>query len=216
MLPFSPEQFFEVFRHYNEAVWPVQIVLKVLAAAGAVLLLRPQAWSDQAIAAILAFLWGWTGVAYHLLHFSSINPVAVWFAALCVAQALLFAWEGLVRRRMRFEQPRGMRFVAGAALIVYALLVYPQIAGLLGHHYPRAPTFGLPCPTTIYTVGVLVFLAPPYPRRVLVLPLLWCVAGTAAVFLLGVPEDFGLIVAGLAAAGLLARQRASWWWRRGV
>jgi hypothetical protein len=216
MLPFSPEQFFEVFRHYNEAVWPFQIVLKVLAAAVAVLLLRPQRWSNEAIAAVLALLWGWMGLAYHLLHFSGINPAATVFAGLCLAQALLFAWEGLVRRRMRFEQAHGVRFAAGATLIVYALLVYPQLSGLLGHHYPAAPTFGLPCPTTIFTVGVLVFLAPPYPRSVLVLPILWCIVGATAVFLLGMPEDLGLIIAGMVGVVLLTRHQAAFRWGRGV
>jgi Family of unknown function (DUF6064) len=216
MLPFSPEQFFEVFRQYNEAVWPFQIVLKVLAAAVAVLLLRPQRWSNEAIAAALAFLWGWMGVVYHLLHFSSIDPAANWFAALFLVQALVFVWEGVVRRRMRFEPAHGARFVAGAALIVYPLLVYPQLSGLLGHYYPAAPTFGLPCPTTIFTVGVLVFLAPPYPRRVLVVPILWCILGTAAVFLLEMPEDLGLAAAAIVGAALLLRKQAASWWRRGV
>ena len=32
MLPLSPEQFLDAVRQYNEAVWPFQIVLKVLAA----------------------------------------------------------------------------------------------------------------------------------------------------------------------------------------
>lgn len=32
-LAFTPEQFFDVFRQYNEAVWPVQIILNLLALA---------------------------------------------------------------------------------------------------------------------------------------------------------------------------------------
>lgn len=30
-LPFTPEQFFEVFRQYNEAVWPTQLALNLVA-----------------------------------------------------------------------------------------------------------------------------------------------------------------------------------------
>lgn len=30
-LPFTPEQFFEIFRQYNEAVWPAQIALNLFA-----------------------------------------------------------------------------------------------------------------------------------------------------------------------------------------
>jgi hypothetical protein len=39
-LPFTQEQFFEIFPAYNVAVWPAQFVLNVLAIAMVVLVLR--------------------------------------------------------------------------------------------------------------------------------------------------------------------------------
>lgn len=216
MLPFSPDQFFEVFRLYNEAVWPAQVVLKVIAAIIAVLLLRPQRGSNVLIAAMLALLWSWTGIAYHLLFFARINPATPLFAALWLAGALLLVWEGIVRRRLRFEAPRGVRFALGAALIVYALLVYPQLSGLLGHVYPASPTFGAPCPTAIFTLGVLVFMASPYPRSVLVVPVIWCLIGTVAAFALGMLQDLGLAAAGAVGAVMLVRHQAAFWWGRGM
>jgi hypothetical protein len=215
MLPFSTEQFLEVFRQYNEAIWPLQIVLKVLGAAVAILLLRPRPWSDRFIVTVLALLWVWAGGAYHLWHFRTINPAATVLGGLFLLAALLFALEGVLLGRMRFEQKRAGRLVVGATLIVYALLVYPQVSGLLGHHYPSAPTFGAPCPTTIVTLGVLTFMASPYPRSVLVIPVIWSVLGTVAVGALGMTEDLGLPVAGAAGAAMLARRQTSAWWGRG-
>ena len=88
-LPFSTEQFHAVFSAYNEAVWPAQGVL--LAAAGATLVLAalPRAFSGAAISALLALLWAWMGLAYHLAFFSAINPLARLFAVLSLAGALL-------------------------------------------------------------------------------------------------------------------------------
>jgi hypothetical protein len=63
---------------------------------------------------------------------------------------------------------------------------------------------------------VLVFLASPYPRGVLVLPMLWCILGATAVFLLGMPEDLELLIAGIVGAVLLAGHRAAFWSARGV
>ena len=48
----------------------------------------------------------------------------------------------------------------------------------LGHAYPAMPTFGAPCPTTLFTIGMLCFLVPPYPRAPLVAPILWAVVGS--------------------------------------
>jgi hypothetical protein len=216
MLPFSAEQFIDVFRQYNEAVWPFQIALKVLGAAVAVLLLRPRPWSNGVIAVALTVLWVWTGVAYHLWHFSAINPAADVFGAGAILAGALFAWHGPVRGRLRFEQATGVRFFVGTALIVYALLVYPQLSGLFGHHYPFTPTFGVPCPTTIFTVGVLVFMSSPYPRSVLVIPVLWCALGSVAGFALGMLQDLGLLVAGGVGAVLAFRRQAPSWRGRGL
>jgi hypothetical protein len=68
----------------------------------------------------------------------------------------------------------------GGLFVVYALVVYPLLGAALGHRFPAAPTFGLPCPTTLFTVGLLAFLRRPFPASVLVIPALWTVVGTSA------------------------------------
>jgi hypothetical protein len=73
---------------------------------------------------------------------------------------------------------------------------------MLGREFPEMPTFGLPCPTTIFTLGMLAFLAAPFPRYVFVIPITWALIGSQAAFRLGVYEDFGLLVAGLAGVWL--------------
>ena len=207
VLPFTVEQFFGVFRAYNETVWPAQWVLGALALVALYLATRPSSWSHQAISAILGVLWLWLGLAYHLAFFASINPLAYAFAAVSVAGGLAFLWFGVVRRRLRFQfSPRG-RGLVGLLLVAFALVLYPAWAVLAGHSYPEFPTFGLPCPTTIFTIGMLAFLVPPYPRAALVAPVLWCLVGAQAAFLLGVPQDLGLVVA--AAAGIFLLMRAS-------
>lgn len=55
----------------------------------------------------------------------------------------------------------------------------------------------MPCPTTIYTFGLLFWAVRPIPRHLLVIPLLWSFIGSTAVFLLSVVQDLGLLVAGL-------------------
>ncbi len=75
------------------------------------------------------------------------------------------------------------------------------------HPFPAMPTFSLPCPTTTFTIGLLAFAVAPYLRSVLVVPILWAVVGTQAAFLLGVPQDLGLGVAGRVGVVLVARAR---------
>jgi hypothetical protein len=88
-----------------------------------------------------------------------------------------------------------MRAYAGVALMVFALVVYPIWSAYAGHPYPATPTFGLPCPTTIFTIGLLAFAVPPIPRSPLVVPVLWCLVGAQAAFFLGMQPDMGLVAA---------------------
>jgi len=67
----------------------------------------------------------------------------------------------------------------------------------LGLAYPRFPSFGVPCPTAILTVGLLL-LAPRREVRLLgAIPVLWAAFGGSAAVLLNIRADFALVVAGL-------------------
>ncbi len=113
----------------------------------------------------------------------------------------------MVRRKLAFGWVLGLKSVAGAVLIVFALVVYPVWSAYAGHPYPATPTFGLPCPTTIFTIGVLCFAVPPTPRSPLIVPVLWCFVGAQAAFVLGVTADLGLVAAGIVGIGLVATAR---------
>jgi uncharacterized protein DUF6064 len=194
-LPFTTGQFFDAFRQYNEAVWPLQVVLAVLAVVCMLLLALRLKWSDTFVSIVLALLWAWLAIAYHLTFFARINAVAYAFAAVSLIGSGLFLWFGVIRREKRFSFRGGVRSAAGIGLAIYALAVYPMLSVLTGHRYPEMPTFGLPCPTTIFTIGMLACLKPPAPRMVFAAPLLWCAAGVQAAFLLGVTQDLALAVA---------------------
>lgn len=204
-LPFTVEQFYGVFRDYNQAVWPAQPALLALAVAAAWFVLQPRPWSGRAVSGILACLWAWLGVAYHMAFFARINPLAYAFAAVSLIGAAVFLWQGVICGRLQFSGG-GVHAWLGGALIVFALLVYPAWSWLAGHRFPAMPTFGLPCPTTIFTIGILAFSSASAARIPLIVPVLWSLVGGQAAFLLGVPQDLGLIVAGAIGLMLMARR----------
>lgn len=208
-IPFTIEQFFGVFAEYNSAIWPAQVFLIALALGAIALVLVPRRWSGVGVSAILAALWAWLALAYHLAFFTAINPLAYVFSGLSIVGALIFIWHGVIHRRLQFKWTSGTRSVIGAVLIVFALIAYPAWSFYVGHRYPAFPTFGLPCPTTIFTIGMLAFLVAPYPRSPFVVPVLWCLVGAQAAVLFGVPQDLGLVVAGLVGITLLVRSGAA-------
>lgn len=208
--PFSAEQFFGVFVAYNEAVWPAQVLLVGLAAAVIVLAFRRPSWHGAAIGGALGALWAWMGVAYHWAFFTEINPAARVFGALFVLEGGLLAWAGLRTGGLSFRPGADLFGWVGGFFVVYALLVYPLLGIAWGHTYPAQPTFGLPCPTTIFTLGVLLWARPKVPWVLLVIPAVWAVVGSSAVRYFGVFEDAMLPVAAILGTVLvLVRNRAA-------
>lgn len=203
-LPFTVEQFLGVFERYNLAIWPLHVLGYILGLVAVWLALWPGRRSDRAIAAILAAFWLWIGAVYHVTFFRAINPAATAFGALFILQGLVWLLAGVVRPRLMFRAGAGGLAVVGGLLILYATVVYPILGTLLGHGYPRSPSFGVaPCPTTIFTFGLLLWTRPLVPKYVLVAPLAWTAIASTAAFSLGMVEDLGLLVAALLATGLL-------------
>lgn len=191
-LPFTSEQFLTVFAAYNILLWPFAAVLWALSAS-ALLMVMMGRGADRATTLLLAVHWAWSAVAYHLVFFAEINPAAVAFAIGFLVQAAILAIA--MSNPPDFSWRWRTRNVAGAVLAVYSL-IYPLIAAITVHSYPKMPTFGVPCPTTLYTIGILL-MSGHVRRSLLVIPLAWSVLGGSAALLLGMTPDYALLVAGL-------------------
>lgn len=194
-IPFTTEQFFQVFEQYNQAIYPVQFVLILIAIVAIVLAASHQPFRKQIISGLLGFLWLWTRIVYHLIFFTAISPPAYLFGTLFIFQGLLFLYEGVARNRLSFRASRRFDGILGAIFIAYALVIYPIVGYALGRIFPASPTFGAPCPTTIFTFGLLLWTDREISLSLLIIPVLWSIVGTSAALSFGVKEDFGLLVA---------------------
>lgn len=202
-IPFTVEQFLDVFGSYNITVWPIQILFIILALSAVFLTVKKRNYSDKVISGILTFLWLWIGVVYHLIFFSDINPAAYAFGGIFIIQAVLFFVYGIVRKNLSFGFKSNISGIAGIVFIIYALIFYPLLGIQFGHFYPRTPTFGLPCPTTIFTFGILLWTRKKISPVIIGIPLIWSIVGFTAALNLGIYQDLGLLSAGLFGSALI-------------
>jgi hypothetical protein len=192
-LPFTAQQFFDVFGAYNALAWPVALALWLGTLGYGVALVRGQARS-VALSAFAAVHWAWSGLVYHAFFFTDINPAAWFFSALFLLEAFAFVWFGIVRRSLVFEWGRTARHGMAGVLFAYSL-GYPFLVLLSGHDFPRAPLFAVPCPTTLFTAALLLTAVRPAPVLVVVIPVMWAAIGATAAIALGVTPDLMLLVA---------------------
>lgn len=107
-LPFTRDEFFNVFGAYNERLWPFALALWLLTACALVVLTRARPVRPWIIPGLLALHWAWAGLAYHAAFFSRINPAAWVFSGIFLLEAGLLLWYGVVHRR--FQLSRGPFF----------------------------------------------------------------------------------------------------------
>jgi hypothetical protein len=196
ILPFTHDQFLEVFAAYNHLLWPAAILLWMATVSVLLRLYRHGLRESRLMAAMLSFHWMWAGAAYHLAFFSDINPAATAFGVVFLLQAALLMRRGVLRYGLNFgtSSPGWSRL--GLGLVTYAL-VYPIIGVIVGLEYPRLPTFGVPCPTAILTTGTLLLVPRREARPLAVIPILWAGVGGSAAFLLDIKADIALLAGGV-------------------
>ena len=202
-LPFSLGDFLNVFKTYNQSIFPLQIVFYFIAFLSVFFLFIGNKNLNKIISITLSFFWLWMGIVYHIIFFSTINKTAYIFGVFFIFQGIMFAVCGLIRKKLSFEYRKSNFNYMGIIFLLYALIIYPVLGYNLGHVYPYSPTFGLPCPTTIFTFGILLFTNEKMPVHLLIIPLLWSVIGFTAALNLTIYEDTGLLIAGLTTFTLL-------------
>jgi Family of unknown function (DUF6064) len=198
-LPFTTEQFLAVFAAYNAVIWPLQIAAYALGLLVLAALFWKGAFALRLILLVLALMWAVNGILYHFLFFAPVNPAAKIFAALFLLQAALFAACALKDSGLRIQIHRDLR--AGAAIVVlaYSIILYEALGLAAGHGLMAGPMFGVaPCPTAIFTIGLLILMRGRAVKWLAVIPLIWAIIGTSAAILLGIREDLGLATAGIA------------------
>jgi hypothetical protein len=207
-IPFTQHQLLSLFERYNRAIEPAPFFAYALGAVALVFACRGGRASRRFVLGVLSLFWITCGAGFHLTFFRGLNPTAVAFGALFLVEAALLLGVALTREPPAFRLRLSPRHAAALALALYALAVYPRLSAAAGHGYPRSPVFGVaPCPTTIFTIAVLLLAEPRPLAGLLVVPIAWSVLGVSAALQLGMAEDYGLAVAGLVALAVVASGR---------
>lgn len=178
----STETFWTRVGAYNEATWPVQVVMIVAALYLTVrAFAKPGLKTDAWMKAFLAFAFAWNGTVFFLVFVR--NPISMAIGTpLFVVVSVLFVVDIFAKKtRFRFPERGWMR----GFTIVWMLLalLYPLIGWPLGHVYPQVLLPVFPCPLTVFATALVAAAVPNVDRKVFIALLPWG--------LLGLPKCFG-------------------------
>lgn len=210
-LMFSPRIYWRLFQALNEAWWPAQPILLVagLSWIGWIGLRGSKAGADidpasRGAAAFLAACWVVVAWAFLLGLFAPINWVATGFAIAFALQGLglaVLALVGGLRGAISV-----VRWRAGIALGLWALLGHPLLSAAFGRPWQQAEVFGLaPDPTAIGSLAFLLLVNAKAPkvqrllRTLWIVPLGWCALTAATFATMGSAQAWVVLAAALLA-----------------
>jgi len=181
----SAELFWTGVGRYNEALWPVQAAMIVLAAVLTYrVFARPGPRTDVWMKGFLSFAFLWNAVVFFLFYVR--NPISTFTGVpLFLVVAAFFAID-IWAKRTTFSVPDA-RWKRAFTIVWLALVAsYPAIGwAILGHTYPRALLPTMPCPLTVFAITLVATAAPRVDKKVFVALLPWA--------LMALPKCFGAL-----------------------
>ena len=169
----STETWWDQIEAYNNAIFPMQIIIVVVAAVLTYLLfVKPDTKTNNMMKAYLSFTFAWNGIIFFLI-FGKELPGTFLGAPLCILVAILFVWDIFANKtQLRVTDIKWQRYLM--MLWILLAFLYPLIGFALGHYYPKTCIFGvMPCPTTVFALALLAAAIPKIDKKVYILLLVW-------------------------------------------
>jgi hypothetical protein len=200
MIPFSKDVFLIVVQRYAEAMQPSQVIAFLMGCAMVDMVRRPRARSSRLICGLLAAAWLWIGYVYYGSYIAGLSWAGWIAAAAFMLQAILLLVFGTVRNAMALHYERNFAANTGLGFMLYGLFVYPATAVATGVDLGSAPVIGLaPDSTLLFTLGILLVAKNRTPLLLAILPLGLAAASGISAILIGLPEDYIMLPAAIAA-----------------
>jgi len=181
----NAELFWTGVGRYNEAMWPVQAMLVVLAAILTYrVFARPGPRTDVWMKAFLSFAFLWNAAVFFLVYVR--NPISTFVGVPLFLLVAVFFVIDIWAKKTAFRVPdvRWKRALTIAWLVL--VVSYPAIGwAFLGHAYPRILLPMMPCPLTVFAVALVAAAAPRADKKVFVALLPWA--------LMALPKCFGVL-----------------------
>lgn len=187
-LLFSERTYQRLFLLHNEALWPVQVFVLLVAAAVFVVIANPTQLRVRLALGSLALMWVFVAWVFFWQRYATINWAAPYVAPVFVIQAVLLFWLAshrvLMLRSGVSRASRALALMAG----VFAIVGYPVIAASEGN-WKQAEVVGLvPDPTVLLTMALLAVVSGRKAAVALVVPVLWVVITALTLWTLGLTQ----------------------------
>ncbi|WP_020407522.1 DUF6064 family protein [Hahella ganghwensis] len=200
-LLFSERVYWRLLELYNAELWPWQAGALLIGVFVLYLSWRPYPRSGVLISGVMGLLWLIVAWSYLWSHYATINWAATYMAGAFVVQGILWIVIGVPGKRFQMSAQTGIRRSLGGGMVLYAVVIHPFAAIVIGRFPAASEVFGLtPDPLVIASLGMLVLSRINRMNLILwLLPCLWCLVSGVTLMTMGSPTALVLLLSPLIA-----------------
>lgn len=193
LIPIDRDVYATILSSYNGTLWPLQMLALGVGIVVVMATLKPSPERHRAAATVLAVFWAWSGVGFEIGHRAIYDFMAWPLGVLCVLQALLLTWPGVVRGSLTFRLRRNGRGIAAVLLVIASAGLSPLLTLATGRPLAEAEPFGLaPMAAALFMMALLLTAEERPPRYLLPIPLLLALYELLAAYAIGLPAAAAL------------------------
>ncbi len=158
MVPYDRSVLFELVGQYNLSIWPIHIVVFILAIYIIYLVIKARSYASQLILQILGVAWITSGWIFFIQHYASINWIGQYFGYLFILQGLLLFISSFIPSSSfyRLETKRNKQFLV--SILILCLLIYPLSGFIDGRSFIQLEVFALTPDATLLVTLIFLFI----------------------------------------------------------
>ena len=158
---------------FNLAVYPWSVVIPAVLALAAIWLTvrafrKPGVVSSRILKIFIGTVYQYAGLSVAFVCLGRMDSALFGTFALCSVGMLFYIDAAFKKDVLKLTEKPVLRFVS-IFLMAYGIFLYPVVEKLTGFGWPGMVFFGAECPTTIFTIGLLLAVMPKANRLILIL-----------------------------------------------
>jgi len=207
------EHLLEQIGQYNQMFFPFSLILPSALALIAVLLVlfrftRPGSRDNGLMNSFLALLYAIAGL--ETFYPSFLGEVRVEYISGAVIMWIFssfFVWD-IFHKKTDFRlSPQIDLRVLSLLLMSYGIFIYPLVEWALGFTWPRMVLFGAECPSTIFTIGLLIGSIPQVNKIIYIALSIGAIISGGTFAMLGATFDIAYFASGVCGLLMLIKYR---------
>jgi hypothetical protein len=205
----SAENWWKIIERYNMQIYPLQIILWIIAALLVIwLFLKPGMLQNILIKTYLSITFAWTGIMFFMILAGDITGDSYGnylFGSIFIVISIFFAID-IFRNKMHFSLPEVRWRKYSTLFLILLVLCYSFFGLVFRHNFNSIVGLGtLPCPTTALALVILTTALPRVNKIAYIMLLLWAVPMPPFIQLpkYGVYEDSIMLICGVYSLVLL-------------